>query len=120
MARTESTPFNAHNILTSRTVISGKICAEEDFRIDGIIEGEVICNGKVVVGRSSVVTGNLQCTNLELLGEMTGNITCTNTVILREASKMNGDIATKSIEIEPGASFSGACFMIAEENSNVI
>lgn len=105
---------SGHNTLTSGTVINGKINSEEDFRIDGIIEGEIICNGKVIVGNNSVITGNVHCSFIELLGEVTGNITCTNTVILRASSRINGDIKTKAIEIEPGASFFGACSMITE------
>ena len=106
---------NTHNVLASGTVINGNICAEEDFRVDGVIEGEITCKGKIIIGRNSVITGNINSLNVELMGEVTGNILCTNTVILRASSKLYGDIKTQVIEIEPGAVFFGACSMITEE-----
>lgn len=105
---------NTHNVIASGTVLTGKVHAEEDFRIDGNIEGDISCKGKVIVGNSSSIKGNVESSNIEVFGEIDGNILCRDTVILRATAKVTGDIKTQTIEIEPGAVFAGSCAMITD------
>ena len=106
-----ATAASGHNIIASGTKLTGNINAEEDFRIDGSIEGNIACKGKVIAGVNSSIIGNIECANIELLGKIQGNILCSENIILRANSTLIGDIKTKSIEIEPGAKFDGACAM---------
>ena len=50
-----------YNSLTYGSKIIGKIIADKDYRIDGEIEGEIICSGKVVIGQKGLLKGTLQC-----------------------------------------------------------
>lgn len=106
-----STTANNHNILASGTHIKGDLFADDDFRVDGIIEGNVQCKGKIITGSNSKIVGDIECANIEMLGEIKGNIFCLENVILRATSNMMGNIKTKTIEIEPGAKFTGSCSM---------
>lgn len=116
MANKEKTVIsNTHNILTSGTVIKGRVYTEENFRIDGNIEGDVTCKGKIIVGYDAKINGNIECVNIEIFGQVKGNITCHDTIILRSSAKLTGDVKTQSIEIEPGTVFAGSCSMITEE-----
>jgi len=94
---------NTHNVLATGTNLKGEISSEEDFRIDGSIEGNIFCRGKIIVGQSGSIKGNIDCTNIEVFGQVTGNIICKDTLVLRATSKLTGDIKMKIIEIEPGA-----------------
>ena len=105
------TPSGTHNVIAAGTKLIGQIVAGEDIRIDGTIEGNINCKGKIIIGPSSLVTGDVECVNLELMGKINGNISCSDNVVLRNMSQLIGDIKTKTIEIEPGASFTGACSM---------
>lgn len=116
---TPYTTSGTHNILASGTRLKGEITSEEDFRIDGAIEGNIQCRGKIIVGQSGSVTGNINCTNIDLFGNVTGNIICSETVILKASSYLNGEIKTRVIEIEPGANFEGTCSML-NNNNNVV
>ena len=40
------------NIISKGTKIVGDLMSEGDFRIDGVVEGNLKTNGKVVVGKS--------------------------------------------------------------------
>lgn len=110
-----ATTASSHNVLVSGTRLIGDISTDEDFRIDGIIEGNITCKGKIIIGRNSSIIGNIECSNIELLGKVTGNILCTENVILRASAIMTGDITTSSIEIEPGVKFEGKCSMYKSE-----
>jgi cytoskeletal protein CcmA (bactofilin family) len=102
----------AHNALAAGTFVNGNIKAEEDFRIDGRLEGCIECAGKIIVGQQAEVNGDVQCENCDLYGKIEGNITVNSTVRLKSSSRLTGEIAAKYVEIEVGAFFDGNCKMI--------
>ena len=102
----------AHNALAVGTYVRGNIKAEEDFRIDGKLEGNIECTGKVVVGPQAEVIGNIQCQNTDLMGVIMGNITIYETACLKASVQFTGEIEAKYIDIEAGAIFNGTCKMI--------
>jgi cytoskeletal protein CcmA (bactofilin family) len=105
MSRAKETqiPATQYNVLATGTNIKGAIDSEEDFRIDGSIDGNISCRGKIIVGQNGTVTGNITCANIEVFGQVKGNIICKDTLVLRSTSKLAGDMKMQVIEIEPGA-----------------
>ncbi len=101
----------AHNVLASGSKIKGNITADSDFRIDGEVEGDIVCSGKVVIGTQGLLKGNLNCQNAEIMGRVNGKIVVSELLFLKETAKFMGDIKTKTLMIEPKAIFSGTCEM---------
>ena len=99
------------NALTAGSKIVGNITADSDFRIDGLIEGDLQCTGKVVIGEAGRIKGTVGCQNAEILGLMEGKITCSQQLSLRASGKIVGDVKTKTLIVEPGALFNGTCSM---------
>ncbi len=54
------------NMVGSGTVITGDIKSKSDIRIDGILKGSVNTEGKLVVGSSGVVEGDVVCSNADI------------------------------------------------------
>ncbi len=106
-----STSGVVYNSLTHGSKIIGKIIADKDFRIDGEIEGDIICSGKVVIGQKGFLKGSIECAYGEILGTIEGKITVSETLSLRENAVVNGDIVTKVLVVEPKAVFNGTCSM---------
>ena len=100
-----------YNTISSGTRIVGTITAENDFRIDGEIEGEIVCQGKVVVGRTGRVNGKLTCMNAEIVGSMDGDLKVSEMLVLRSTSVVTGDIRISTLMVEPNAKFNGTCTM---------
>jgi cytoskeletal protein CcmA (bactofilin family) len=111
-----SSPGGLHNVLSSGTVLTGNLVTDDDIRIDGVIEGNIVSRGKIIVGGNGTVSGDIECHNLDVLGKIVGNVQCSEIVVLRSTANMIGDIKTQTIEIEPGARFSGLCKMNYEES----
>lgn len=109
-------PSGMHNVLSAGTILTGNLVTEDDIRIDGIIEGNIVSRGKIIIGGNGSVIGDIECINLDLMGKITGNVQCDEVVILRSSANMMGDVKTRTIEIEPGARFSGSCKMGKEED----
>lgn len=105
------------NALTAGSKIVGTITADSDYRIDGMIEGELNCSGKVVIGEAGRIKGTVNCQNAEILGLMDGKINCSQQLCLRASGKIHGDVQTKTLIVEPGAIFNGTCSMGAEKSA---
>ena len=99
------------NMVGNGTVINGDIQSKSDIRIDGTLKGSVKTEGKLVVGASGVVEGDVVCSNADISGEIKAKITVSQLLALKSTSKLNGDIVTNKLSIEPGATFSGSCSM---------
>lgn len=79
----ENTNGGLHNTLAAGTTVKGDIVTETDFRLDGKIEGDVSCSGKIVIGPKGNVTGNIVSTNAEILGEVEGSIHVSAKLVLK-------------------------------------
>jgi len=99
------------NIVGKGTIINGDIECKNDIRIDGTLKGSVNTGGKLVVGDSGMIEGDVFCSNADVSGIIKAKITVSQTLSLKSTSKLTGDIVTDKLSIEPGASFSGSCSM---------
>jgi cytoskeletal protein CcmA (bactofilin family) len=99
------------NTIVSGTVIKGEISTNGDFRIDGKLVGSIICKGKIVVGQSGSIEGEIECQNADLSGNIKAKVHVEQLLSLKSTAVFNGDIITSKISIEPGAKFSGTCNM---------
>lgn len=109
MKKTENT--SAINMIGYGTVINGDIQSQGDIRVDGTLKGSVSTEGKVVLGKEGVIEGGVVCKNADISGSLKAKITVSELLSLKSTAKLNGDIVTNRLSIEPGASFSGSCSM---------
>ena len=94
------------------TIITGNIETVNDLRIDGVIEGDIVTLGRVVVGERARVHGNIKCSNIDVLGIVQGDICSSGIVVLKMSANVSGNILTEIISIDPGAVFNGRCSII--------
>ncbi len=120
MKRTENNN-SVVNIIGQGTSILGDINSNSDIRIDGTLKGSIKTEGKVVLGKEGVVEGDVVCQNADISGTIKAKITVSNLLSLKETAKLNGDIVTNKLSIEPGAEFTGSCSMgaVIREIKNV-
>lgn len=102
------------NTIAQGTTIKGAISAVGDFRLDGTLEGNITLNGKLVVGESGYIKGNVVCQNANIIGRVDGNISVKELLSLNSTANVKGDILINRLSIEPGATFSGSCRMVDE------
>ena len=109
MKKEETT--SAVNMIGVGTVITGDVYSKGDIRVDGILKGSVITEGKVVLGREGIIEGDIECSTADISGVIKAKITVSQLLSLKTSSKLNGDIITNKLSIEPGAEFTGSCSM---------
>ena len=99
------------NTIGAGTVVTGDIQSKGDVRIDGILKGSINTSGKIVLGKEGVVEGDVVCNSADISGKIKAKITVSQLLSLKSTAKLNGDIITNKLSIEPGATFTGSCSM---------
>jgi len=98
-------------IIGKDTVITGTLDVKGALRIDGQVKGKVICSDCVTVGATGQVEADIEAQTSIIAGHVNGNVVCTEKIELQAKCEMDGDLKTKSLCIEQGAVFCGACNM---------
>lgn len=111
MARNNQYETPSINLIQSDTVIEGDVKANGDIRIDGTLKGTLQVKGKLVVGSTGNIEGEIHCQNADISGTIKGKTFVSELLSLKTTAKLTGDIVTGKLAIEPGASFSGSCSM---------
>lgn len=111
MAKTIISEAPAVNMIGKGTSIKGDIRSDGDFRVDGILHGSIQSNGKIVVGVSGSIEGDINCQNADISGHVKAILRVKELLSLKATSKMTGEVHTSKLAIEPGAKFSGTCNM---------
>ena len=92
------------NMLGVESNIVGDLFISGDLRIDGNLKGTIKCSGKVLVGSSSKIEGEIECQEAEISGEVNGTITANGLITLKETSKIIGKVVTSGkLIVESGA-----------------
>ena len=99
------------NSIMEGTSIEGEIRSDSNIRIDGRVKGTVNARGRVIVGQTGMIEGEVVCQSSDIEGTVIGKINCQDLLSLKATAKLQGDINTKKLAIEPGAVFTGNCSM---------
>ena len=99
------------NMIGSGTIITGDIVSDGDIRIDGTLKGSINTEGRVVLGHEGMIEGDVICRDADISGAIKAKITVSQLLSLKTTAKLDGDIITNKLSIEPGAAFSGSCSM---------
>lgn len=89
--------------------INGNSKAAEIYAEGAKINGEVVSEGAVKIGASSVVIGNITATSAAIAGAVKGDIDVRGPVILDASAIVMGNIKSKSVQINNGAVIEGMC-----------
>ena len=102
---------SSQNIIAQGTKMVGDFNSEGDFRIDGIIEGNIKTSGKVVVGKAGLIKGTLHGTDAYIEGKFSGKLALSGTLTLKSSAHIEGEVVVGKLAVEPGATFNVTCAM---------
>ncbi|HEV7475071.1 MAG TPA: polymer-forming cytoskeletal protein [Pyrinomonadaceae bacterium] len=104
---------NLSGFVGSGTVVTGEANFKAMMRVDGHLSGRInSTSGTLIVGANGKVDANIEVAVAIIHGTINGDIIATQRLELGRAAKLNGNIQTASLMIEPGALFEGTCKMI--------
>ena len=104
---------NSSSVVSSDTVIKGKIDFKGELLIEGKASGDIL-GDSLTLGPSAKVDGKIIVKAITIQGNFTGFIR-SDTVRLDAGSKVTGDIEHSDISIETGADFNGKVIRISKQ-----
>ena len=105
--------INSSSVISSDTVIKGKIDFKGELLIEGKVSGDIL-GDNLTLGPSAKVDGKIIVKAITVQGSFTGFIR-SDTVKLDSGSTVKGDIEHSEISIETGANFNGKVVRISKQ-----
>lgn len=105
-----------NTIIGNNSKIEGLLFASDSTRVDGLLQGKILSESSVIVGESGVVRGDIHAVEILVAGTVYGNLTAEERIELTETGCVLGDLITKTLVIDEGASFKGNCMMEVMED----
>lgn len=106
-------------IISYGVKVEGKVSSNGSIRLDGTIQGDIICQGNVTIGESGEVFGKVNGQSITIGGKVEGMINAKEKLMLESKADLKGDIFTKILVVEAGARFDGKSNMGQSTSSNI-
>ena len=87
--------------------VTGKLSFATPTRIEGKLKGELRATDLLVIGAQAVVQANVHAEKLVVLGEVRGQVQGASRVEICSGGRLYGDIETKCLVVQEGATFEG-------------
>ncbi|WP_020569066.1 bactofilin family protein [Neolewinella persica] len=97
------------NTIDAHTSITGDLKAGGDIRIDGSLNGNLVCEAKLIIGPKGRIEGDVTCLNATIEGSFKGNLVVKEMLTLQATAKVSGDIKAKKMAVLGGCQISGTC-----------
>ncbi len=105
-------PAGEVNALLGRgSEFEGKLTFVGTVRIDGKFVGDVVSEGRLIIGEGAKVKAEIVVDTVIVQGEVHGNIKAKGSVELLAPGRLRGNIQTASLSVEKGAIFNGSTVM---------
>jgi cytoskeletal protein CcmA (bactofilin family) len=95
----------------------GELSAEEDFILQGRIEGSINHTQSVTIGTEGSVAGNIHARRITIDGTVEGDLHASESVTVHETGRLTGNIFAPRIGIVEGAFFNGRVEMVGGEQA---
>ncbi len=109
---------NSKNVLHKDVKIKGTLEFDQEFELDGFIDGEVKSKSGLIIGKNATIKGLVQTQSVTLFGKVYGDIIVEDKCILKASSVLEGDVTSARISIEEGANFCGKSTVRTANNSS--
>jgi len=102
---------NEQNKIAQGTVLTGDISSDGNFRVEGEVNGNLHIKGKIVIGETGRVNGEILSENADIEGGFEGKLKVNTCLNLKSTAVINGEVITDQLVVEAGATFNATCQM---------
>lgn len=107
MAKSNENDGVLRNHLAAGTEVKGDIITQGDIRIDGKVDGSITSKGKLVVGNTGEISGEVNCVTANVSGSVEGTVIVSEMLKIQATGKLRGEISYGKLSVEPGAQLEG-------------
>lgn len=98
---------NSIDRIAEGTVLEGSVNSAISIRVDGRVKGSIICAGRVVVGKTGVIEGEIECDSADVEGTLNSTVKVKGLLELKATAVLNGDTQVGKLKVDPGAEING-------------
>ncbi len=99
---------NTGTVIGKGISIRGEITGQEDFFLDGVLEGNITLTGKrLTIGANGVIHADIVAGDLVVFGRVEGSVKATGRAELKHSAVFIGDISAARLSIEDNATLQG-------------
>lgn len=91
--RRARTVTSARMIIPEGAIIQGNLTAGSETEISGRVEGDVVIEGVLLLGKSALITGSVRAGSCRVEGLVEGKVECSDELDLGQSGRINGDVA---------------------------
>jgi len=91
--------------------LEGTVVSAGSLRIDGQVKGQINADGDVMLSPQSQVEADIRAQNVAVAGRFKGNILVKGRAEIAKGGRVEGNITSKTLVIEEGATFQGQSVM---------
>ena len=103
-----TTDLNKGGTLSSGVSIKGTVKFQKELLIDGEVDGRIDSQGRLTIGKSARIKGDIKTRSVIVDGNVHGNIMAAERCELRAGCTVNGDIEAPRLVVDEAASFVGS------------
>jgi cytoskeletal protein CcmA (bactofilin family) len=108
-----------HTIIGEGTTLEGTLVVPHSVRIDGALKGKIQTTETLTVGNSGSIEADITAKSAIIGGKVRGNLSVEDRVELEANASLIGDLKTRDLIINEGATFHGNCSMDLGKNIKV-
>ena len=104
-------PTGEHSFIDRHSTIEGTLRSAKDLRIEGRVEGEIVCDGKLTIAEGAVVQARIEAAEVIVSGSVEGDVHSHGQFKLQPSGVIRGSTTAARIAIEDGATYEGELHM---------
>jgi cytoskeletal protein CcmA (bactofilin family) len=104
-----------NTILGLGSFMRGELKISGFIRIDGDLDGSLETGGKVIVGESARIRGDVRARSITVGGVVQGDIVAPEGVTILSSGLVIGNILTKRLVVEESVILNGSCFAVNDQ-----
>jgi cytoskeletal protein CcmA (bactofilin family) len=98
---------SSETVLGADATFKGELSYEGAMRIEGKFDGRITSKGRLIVGKTAHVSGELTVAHAGVEGQFKGNVVASERVELTGSAQVTGDIRSPRLVVAEGATLVG-------------
>ncbi|MBT3387884.1 MAG: polymer-forming cytoskeletal protein [Desulfobacula sp.] len=99
----------SNTILGKDSEIEGNMKFIGTLTIEGAFKGNILGEGKIIIGLDGVVRANILASDVVIYGQIYGRVSAENKISVYSSGRIFGDVKAPEFQIEKGAIIKGKC-----------
>lgn len=102
---------NDHTLIGHSVKVEGNFMSNDNVTVEGSLNGSLKTDKHLHVGEKAQIVAEVHAASAVIAGSVNGNIKVSGALTLKSSANVEGDITSKKLIVEEGATFNGQCHM---------